>query len=143
MKTRSVDIKKAQKLTRDRLVLARDVLKQLGYDENAVRIVKFSRKAVYDVQECVGCDKCIFICPYKAIEFESFATPKVNEEKCVGCGACQLVCPHHAIQVKGFEFENVVDRYGDSACKVESQKPGSSSSSFCLSMVRLLSLRQP
>ena len=112
--------KEGTKINTRRLVLARNVLKQLGYDENAVRIVKFSRKAVYDVQECVGCDKCIFICPYKAIEFESFATPKVNEEKCVGCGACQLVCPHHAIQVKGFEFENVVNRYGRFNCKVES-----------------------
>ena len=107
--------KEGTKINTRRLVLARNVLKQLGYDENAVRIVKFSRKAVYDVLECVGCDKCIFICPYKALEFESFATPHLNVEKCVGCGACQLVCPQHAIQVKGFEFENVLKRYGASA----------------------------
>jgi coenzyme F420-reducing hydrogenase delta subunit len=107
--------KEGTKINTRRLVLARSVLKQLGYAEDVVRVVKFSRKAVYDIQECVGCDKCIFICPYKAIEFESFATPKVNEEKCVGCGACQLVCPHHAIQVKGFEFDNVLKRYGTSA----------------------------
>jgi coenzyme F420-reducing hydrogenase delta subunit len=116
--------KQGTRINTRRLVLARNVLEQLGYDSNAVRIVKFSRKAVYDVQECVGCDKCIFICPYKALEFESFATPKVDEEKCVGCGACQLVCPHHAIQVKGFEFENVVNRYGDSAAKLKAKNPG-------------------
>ena len=116
--------KEGTKINTRRLVLARNVLKQLGYDENAVRIVKFSRKAVYDVQECVGCDKCIFICPYKAIEFESFATPKVNEEKCTGCGACQLVCPHHAIQVKGFEFENVVNRYGNSVAQLKAKGKG-------------------
>jgi len=117
--------KEGTKVNTRRLVLAKDVLKQLGYDENAVRIVKFSRKAVYDVQACVGCDKCIFICPYKAIDFESFATPKVNVEKCVGCGACQLVCPHHAIQVKGFEFENQLDRYGSAAesLKAKTQAP--------------------
>ena len=129
--------KEGAKINARRLVLAKDVLKQLGYDENAVRVIKFSRKAVYDVQECVGCDKCIFICPYKAIEFEPFATPKVNEEKCVGCGACQLVCPHHAIQVKGFEFENVLDRYGSAAAAVESQETRSSCSRFCLPMVRV------
>ena len=106
--------KEGTKINTRRLVLARKVLEQLGYDANAVQIVKFSRKAVYDVLECVGCDKCIFICPYKAISFESFATPKVDQEKCVGCGACQLVCPHDAIQVKGFEFEDVVNRYGKS-----------------------------
>jgi len=116
--------KEGTKINTRRLVLARNVLKQLGFDENAIRVVKFSRKAVYDVHACVGCDKCIFICPYKAIEFEPFATPKINEEKCVGCGACQLVCPHHAIQVKGFEFENVVDRYGDSIAKLKAKKEG-------------------
>jgi len=116
--------KEGAKINARRLVLAKDVLRQLGFDENAVRIVKFSRKAVYDVLECVGCDKCIFICPYKAIEFESFATPKVNEEKCVGCGACQLVCPHQAIQVKGFEFENVLDRYGTSAEMLKAKNQG-------------------
>jgi coenzyme F420-reducing hydrogenase delta subunit len=113
--------KEGTKINTRRLVLARNVLKQLGFDENVIKIIKFSRKAIYDVQECVGCDKCIFICPYKAIEFEPFATPKVNEEKCTGCGACQLVCPHHAIQVKGFEFENVLNRYGESAGKLKAK----------------------
>ena len=116
--------KEGTKINTRRLVLARNVLKQLGFDENAVKIIKYSRKAVYDVQECVGCDKCIFICPYGALEFESFATPKVIEEKCVGCGACQLVCPHHAIQVKGFEFENVVNRYGNSVAQLKAKNKG-------------------
>jgi coenzyme F420-reducing hydrogenase delta subunit len=113
--------KEGTKISTRRLVLARNVLKQLGFDENAVKIIKYSRKAVYDVQECVGCDKCVFICPYGALEFESFATPKVLEEKCVGCGACELVCPHHAIQVKGFEFENVLKRYGESAEQIKAK----------------------
>jgi coenzyme F420-reducing hydrogenase delta subunit len=116
--------KEGTKINTRRLILAKNVLEQLGYDANAVRVVKFSRKAVYDVQECVGCDKCIFICPYGALEFESFGTPKVNEEKCTGCGACQLVCPHHAIQVKGFEFEDVVDRYGKSLALLNDKKKG-------------------
>ncbi|MCW4004483.1 MAG: hydrogenase iron-sulfur subunit [Candidatus Bathyarchaeota archaeon] len=116
--------KEGTKINTRRLVLARTVLKQLGFDEDAVRLIKFSRKALYDVQECVGCGKCVFICPYDALEFESFATPKVNEDKCVGCGACQLVCPHHAIQVKGFEFENVLKRYGGVAEKLKAKGNG-------------------
>ena len=116
--------KEGTKINTRRLALAKNVLKQLGYDENAVRVIKFSRKAVYDVLECVGCDKCIFICPYQALEFESFATPKVNEEKCVGCGACQLVCPHHAIQVKGFEFESVLNRYNSAAEAIKAKGSG-------------------
>ena len=82
--------KEGTKINTRRLVLARNVLKQLGYDENAIRIVKFSRKAVYDVQECVGCDKC----------------------------------PHHAIEVKGFEFENVVNRYGNSVAQLKAKNQG-------------------
>ncbi len=116
--------KEGTKINTRRLALAKNVLKQLGYDDNAVKIVKFSRKAVYDVQACVGCDKCIFICPYDALEFESFGTPKVNEEKCTGCGACQLVCPHHAIQVKGFEFEEVLGRYGQSLAQLTAKNKG-------------------
>jgi coenzyme F420-reducing hydrogenase delta subunit/ferredoxin len=135
--------KEGTKINTRRLVLARKVLEQLGYDENAVRIVKFSRKAVYDVQACVGCDKCIFICPYKAIEFESFATPKVIEEKCVGCGACQLVCPHHAIQVKGFEFENVLNRYGDSAAKLKAKGGGSAVLAFICQWSEFSALDNP
>jgi coenzyme F420-reducing hydrogenase delta subunit len=116
--------KEGTKVNTRRFTLAKNVLQQLGYDENAVKVIKFSRKAVYDVLECVGCDKCIFICPYKALEFESFATPKLIEEKCMGCGACQLVCPHHAIQVKGFEFENVLKRYSDCATQVKAKNGG-------------------
>jgi len=116
--------KEGTKINTRRLALAKNVLEQLGYDQNAVCVIKYSRKAIYDVLECVGCDKCIFICPYNALEFESFATPKMIEEKCVGCGACQLVCPHHAIQVKGFEFENVLKRYNNAAGAIKAKGTG-------------------
>jgi len=116
--------KEGTKINTRRLALAKNVLQQLGYPADAVKVVKFSRKAVYDVLECVGCDKCIFICPYKALEFEPFATPKLVEEKCVGCGACQLVCPHHAIQVKGFEFENVLKRYNECVPQLKAKVGG-------------------
>ena len=135
--------KEGTKINTRRLVLARNVLEQLGFDADAVRIVKFSRKALYDVQACVGCDKCIFICPYKAIEFESFATPKVNVEKCVGCGACQLVCPHHAIQVKGYEFENMVKRYGASAQQLKAKNKNPAILAFVCQWSEFSSLDDP
>ena len=135
--------KEGTKINTRRFVLARNVLKQLGFDENAVKIVKFSRKVIYDVDECVGCDKCIFICPYDALEFESFATPKVNEEKCVGCGACQLVCPQHAIQVKGFEFETVVNRYGNSVAQLKAKNEGPAVLAFVCQWSEFLALDNP
>jgi coenzyme F420-reducing hydrogenase delta subunit/NAD-dependent dihydropyrimidine dehydrogenase PreA subunit len=75
--------------------------------------------------KCVGCDKCVFICPYNAIKAEPFSTPTIIYEDCVGCGACALVCPHQAIEVKGFEFENVLQSYGQAATtmKASSDSP--------------------
>jgi coenzyme F420-reducing hydrogenase delta subunit/Pyruvate/2-oxoacid:ferredoxin oxidoreductase delta subunit len=97
------------------------VLEQLGFSKDALRVVKYSRKVIYETEKCVGCDKCVFVCPYKAIEAEPFATPKVLYDYCMGCGACALVCPHHAIQVKGFEFENILNRYGEAATKLNGE----------------------
>jgi 4Fe-4S ferredoxin len=115
-------MKEGTKIETRRLLLSQAILKQLGFDENAVRVVKFSRKAVWDNEKCVGCDKCVFICPYDAIKAESFSSPTVDVEECVGCGACQLVCPHQAIEVKGYEFQNVLDRYSKAAKALKAQK---------------------
>jgi coenzyme F420-reducing hydrogenase delta subunit/formate hydrogenlyase subunit 6/NADH:ubiquinone oxidoreductase subunit I len=116
--------KEGSRISTRRLILSQKLLDYLGFGKDAFTIIKRSRKVVYDKAKCVGCGKCIFICPYSALEFESFATPKVNEEKCVGCGACQLVCPHDAIQVKGFEFDEVVDRYGKSLEQLKAKGKG-------------------
>jgi coenzyme F420-reducing hydrogenase delta subunit/ferredoxin len=113
--------KEGTKINTRRMLLSKAVLKQLGLSEDAVKVIKYSRKAVYDTEKCVGCDKCVFICPYKAIEAEPFATPKILYEDCMGCGACALVCPHHAIQVEGFEFEDVLKRYAESARKLKAE----------------------
>ncbi|MBT0159639.1 hydrogenase iron-sulfur subunit [Candidatus Bathyarchaeota archaeon A05DMB-2] len=113
--------KEGTKINARRFQLSKNVLKQLGFDENALKVVKYSRKAIYKTEECVGCDKCVFICPYEAITAEPFATPNINLEKCVGCGACALVCPHQAIEVKGFEFDNVLQRYSEVANKLKAR----------------------
>jgi coenzyme F420-reducing hydrogenase delta subunit len=113
--------KEGTKINTRRLFLGRKVLEELGFNKDVVRVVKYSRKAVYDTTKCVGCDKCVFICPYAAIEVEPFATPKILSDYCMGCGACALVCPHHAIQIKGFEFENVLKRYGNSAFRLKAE----------------------
>jgi len=115
-------MKEGTKIETRRLLLSRAVLEQLGYSKDAVKVVKYSRKAVHVTDECVGCDKCVFICPYKAITAQSFANPKIDVEKCTGCGACQLVCPHDAIQVKGFEFNDVMEKFSKAATKLKAAK---------------------
>lgn len=116
--------KEGTKINARRLMLGGAILEQLGFSKGALKVIKYSRKAIYETEKCVGCDKCVFICPYDAIEAEEFATPKINYDLCVGCGACALVCPHQAIQIKGFEFENVsrlITRYGESARKLKAE----------------------
>lgn len=111
--------KEGTKINTRRMTLSNAVLQQFGLDKDACKVIKHSRKVVYETEKCVGCDKCVFICPYKAIEAEPLATPNVLMERCMGCGACALVCPHNAIQVKGFEFEDVLKRYIEAARKLK------------------------
>ncbi|MEM2147069.1 MAG: hydrogenase iron-sulfur subunit [Candidatus Bathyarchaeia archaeon] len=111
--------KEGTKINARRLTLGRKILQELGFDKDTVTVVKYSHKVTYDTAKCVGCGKCVFICPYAAIEAEHFATPKILYDYCMGCGACALVCPHNAIEVKGFEFTNVLKRYCDSALKLK------------------------
>ncbi|MGB9777790.1 MAG: hydrogenase iron-sulfur subunit [Candidatus Bathyarchaeales archaeon] len=126
--------KRGTKINTRRLMLGKAVLEQLGFSREALKVIKYSRKAVYDTEKCVGCDKCVFICPYGAIEAEEFATPRIIQEACMGCGACALVCPHLAIQVKGFEFENIsklVRLYGEAARKMKTEASFPSILVFC------------
>jgi coenzyme F420-reducing hydrogenase delta subunit/ferredoxin len=113
--------KEGTKISTRRMLLGGAVLEQFGLSKDSLVVVKHSRKVLYDTENCVGCDKCVFICPYKAIEAEPLATPKILYENCMGCGACALVCPHSAIQVEGFEFENVMKRYAEAARKLKAE----------------------
>jgi len=118
-------MKEGTRIETRRMLLGQAVIRQLGYADNALQVVKYSRKAVWNSQECVGCDKCVFVCPYGAIKAEPFSSPTVITEKCVGCGACQMVCPHNAIQVRGYEFDSVLSSYGEAAkrMKAKSDRP--------------------
>ena len=105
-------MKDGTKIGSRRILLGQAVIRQLGYPEDALKVVKYSRKVVRNNTECVGCGKCVFICPYGAIKAEPFSSPTTDSEKCMGCGACQIVCPHNAIHVKGYEFEDILASYG-------------------------------
>jgi coenzyme F420-reducing hydrogenase delta subunit len=111
-----------------------EILKTLGFEEGTIQIIKNPQKAVYFTEECVGCDKCCFICPYDAIELEELATPRILLEKCNGCGACALVCPHMAIQLRGFEFESssqTIQNYKVQADKMKAEGTIPAVLAFC------------
>jgi len=138
--------KRGSRINTRRQLLTKKLLKQLGYRDDTLTLVKYARKTVYFTDKCVGCDKCTFTCPYEAIEAEAFATPKINLEKCVGCGACALVCLHLAIQLKGFEYEtvsNLIQRYAKAAkqLKVTGIKPAILV--FCCQWSEFSALDQP
>jgi coenzyme F420-reducing hydrogenase delta subunit len=90
-----------------RMLFLRKVLEQLGFNENTISYYINSMKAVYVTENCVGCGKCEFVCPYDAITLQPGGTPVIDQALCVGCGACATACPHQAIQIEGFEYDNV------------------------------------
>ena len=53
--------------------------------------------AVWIVEDtCIGCQKCVEVCPYGAIDMVD-GKARINE-KCTGCGACVDECPVEAIE---------------------------------------------
>jgi len=45
---------------------------------------------------CIGCRKCVKICPQEAITVENFLAA-IDYNTCVDCGACVAACPTGAI----------------------------------------------
>jgi len=70
-----------------------------------------------DPSICAGCQTCIELCPYTAIEYNArTGVSVVNEALCKGCGSCAGFCPSGAAQVKHFnerqlfaELEGIID----------------------------------
>jgi heterodisulfide reductase subunit A len=70
-----------------------------------------------DPNICAGCQACIDLCPYSAIEFDARRRVSViNEALCKGCGSCAGHCPSGAAQINHFtgkqifaEIEGVLD----------------------------------
>ncbi len=61
-----------------------------------------------DPDICAGCQTCIGLCPYSAIEFdERRQVSVVNEALCKGCGSCAGFCPSGAAQVRHFMEKQV------------------------------------
>jgi heterodisulfide reductase subunit A len=57
-----------------------------------------------DPDICAGCQVCIGLCPYGAIEFDPRRQVSViNEALCKGCGSCAGFCPSSAAQVRHFK----------------------------------------
>lgn len=70
-----------------------------------------------DPNICAGCQTCIGLCPYSAIEFDARrGVSVINEALCKGCGSCAGHCPSGAAQINHFtgkqvfaEIEGILD----------------------------------
>ena len=67
--------------------------------------------AQVDIKRCVGCGKCITVCPFKAIkevDFRGQVKAEVIETVCQGCGLCNATCPQGAVQLSHFTDNQIL-----------------------------------
>ena len=61
-----------------------------------------------DPDICIGCQVCIELCPYSAIDFdERRGISVVNEAVCKGCGSCSGFCPSGAARSMHFKSQQI------------------------------------
>jgi len=66
---------------------------------------------------CSGCQSCMEVCAYSAIDYNALkGVCMINEAVCKGCGSCSSTCPSGAAQIRHFkqkqifsEFEGMMD----------------------------------
>lgn len=72
-----------------------------------------------DIDLCVGCGVCGYICPCQAIKFQfvdgrKFTYPAIDFGKCSFCGLCVEYCPRGAlsssdvVEIAGHKYEDLV-----------------------------------
>jgi uncharacterized Fe-S center protein len=47
---------------------------------------------------CIGCGKCVEVCPRHAIDLLR-GVSAIRKDECIGCFECMTICPEHAIDV--------------------------------------------
>jgi len=63
-----------------------------------------------DPDLCAGCQTCVEVCAYNAIDFdEGRGIATVNELLCQGCGSCAVACPSSAASIKHFTNRQVME----------------------------------
>jgi heterodisulfide reductase subunit A len=64
--------------------------------------------AIIDAERCVGCQGCLDVCPFGAINyFEDRRICQVNKALCKGCGGCAATCPSGSVQLMGFRPQQI------------------------------------
>ncbi len=53
----------------------------------------------HDPDKCVGCGKCVEVCPHAVFAVEKRKARIADRDACMECGACQRNCPANAVSV--------------------------------------------
>ncbi|MCL1965141.1 MAG: 4Fe-4S dicluster domain-containing protein [Firmicutes bacterium] len=53
----------------------------------------------YATEKCIGCGKCIEVCPHGVFHMDGGKAQIVQKDLCMECGACALNCPAKALDV--------------------------------------------
>src|ERR687895_725765 len=61
--------------------------------------MKRSAAALIDEARCIGCTRCIEVCPVDAIVGAQSLMHTVVEDWCIGCGLCPPACPVDCIDM--------------------------------------------
>jgi len=68
--------------------------------------------AKVDQTRCIGCNKCLMVCPFNAIEeldLRDRQVVQVIESVCKGCGLCEATCPIATISLNFFTDEMILE----------------------------------
>ena len=64
--------------------------------------------AQIDAATCSGCQACVGVCPFGAIDYkEQDDVCEVNQALCKGCGTCAANCPSECITLFGFSHKQI------------------------------------
>ena len=53
-----------------------------------------------DVEKCIGCGRCVEVCPHAVFRVEERKAAIGERDDCMECGACARNCPTGAISVQ-------------------------------------------
>ncbi|MEI6602292.1 MAG: mercury methylation ferredoxin HgcB [Clostridia bacterium] len=51
-------------------------------------------------EKCIGCGKCVEVCPHAVFEIRARKAVMVDRDACMECGGCAKNCPSGAIDVE-------------------------------------------
>lgn len=52
-----------------------------------------------DPASCIGCGRCLEVCPRKVMELRAKKIAVRDRDACIECGACAMNCPVKALKV--------------------------------------------